>query len=364
MINANLRKKGLIGIAIAAALIVGTLGAHNLQAAGRVDTTRTVKITAAVEDGSVFANKYNDILEIDLYKIATLDVTGRPTLTEDFNNGTIDLSVLGVHEKDKDIKIATIEEKVVNPAKTIAATKQPTDVIELNRKSEEGEEKAKTASVEIEEGAGIYLYIPKTVTDAWNSYEFTSYIIYAPTSEYIMSNGEGSDEWQYESRFTLKPKATPLYGSLKITKHLDKFNENLQSQSFVYTVKAVLDEKTVLNSVYKIDFTGAGDGTKVLDKIPAGAAVTVTESYTGSSYETSDGQPTKTTTIFAGQQSEVTFNNTYNGKNIIGGIAAENRFVVKNGVTYWYNAKGEEEAQTKQTSVDQQPEAPQVEVPQ
>jgi len=362
VIKANYRKKGLIGIAIAAALIVGTFGVHNIQAAGRVDTTRTVKITAVVEDGSIFASHFDKKLEIELYKIAKLDELGNASLTADFDDGTIDLSAL---KRTEDYKpdVATIKEKIVKPAIELAISKEPVDKIELDRSDEQSQNKDK-ASVELQEGAGIYLFIPKTVSDDKYTYDFTPYIIYAPTSDYLVY-GEGSDEWNYESVFTLKSEASQLYGNLRIKKNLDKFNQNLQSQSFVYTVKAELDGKTVLNSVYKIDFNGAGNGERLIEKIPAQASVTVTESYSGSSYVSADGNTVQTTTIVAGQEKEVEFKNTYNGKNIIGGIAAENRFVVEDGVTYWIDENGGKVAQTSATSTETQPaEVPPEELPQ
>ncbi|SEA66033.1 hypothetical protein SAMN02910384_02027 [Pseudobutyrivibrio sp. ACV-2] len=364
MIKGINRKKGLIGIVLAAALVVGTLGAHSIHAAGRVDTDATVKITANIDsgDGSVFASEYKGIVEIGIYKVATVDEVGTSQLLDEFNDGTVDLSVLKIDSENKP-SVENITSKIVNPAKDIIEKNgdiEPTRIITLDRSKDE-----KTSSVDIEAGAGIYLYLPKTVKDEKYKYEFTPYIIYAPTSDYIMSGGAGSDEWKYESVFTLKSKATPLYGSLKIIKHLDKFNENLQAQSFVYTVKAVLDGETVFNSVYKIDMNGAGSAEKVVNKIPVQAIVTVTESYAGSSYISTDESNVKTVDgIVANEIKTVEFNNTYNGKNIIGGIAAENQFVVENGVTYWIDENGDKIPQTKPINQDLEPEVPQEELPQ
>ncbi len=354
MIKAKYRKKGLIGIALAAVLIIGTFGAHSIQAAGRVDTEATVKITANIDsgDGSAFASEYKGIVDIGLYKIATVDELGNPKLLDEFNDGTIDLSVIKIDSENKP-SVDSITSKIVNPAKDIIEKNgdiEPTRIITLDRSKDE-----KTSSVDIEAGAGIYLYIPNAVMDEKNKYEFTPYIIYAPTSDYIMSNGVGSDEWKYESVFTLKSKATPLYGSLRIIKHLDKFNENLQAQSFVYTVKAVLDGKIVFNSVYKIDMNGAGTADRLVTKIPVGATVTVTESYAGSSYSSTDESNVRTVEgIVSNETMSVEFNNTYNGKNIIGGIAAENQFIVEDGVTYWINENDEKKAQIEAPSTEDQ----------
>ena len=94
MIKVNFRKKGLIGICLVAAICVMGVGAHSLRAAGRVDTTANVKITAAVasSDTSIFAQNYKGEVGVKLYKLASLNEAG--TLIPQSGYESLDLDAL------------------------------------------------------------------------------------------------------------------------------------------------------------------------------------------------------------------------------------------------------------------------------
>lgn len=311
-------------------MVIGVLGVHS-YAAGRVDTEATVKITAEVssEDKSIFAEEYEGEVQIDLYKIATMDETGKPTLTAEFANSGIDLTILNKVPTVDEVKTEVVA-KALETAKNLTATESFT----LDKKEQT------SAFVNIEKGAGLYLYVPQKAQDARYSFTFMPYVIFAPTSD-LMMFGQGTDEWKYESVFELKSTAEERYGSLDIVKLLDSYNTGLGTASFGYEVVGKIDNETVFNNVYTIDFNSAKTDHKLVEKIPATATVTVTEIYTGASYE-AVGENVATADIEADKTAEVRFENKYDGQNIIGGISTVNTFLDKEDGIYWKDPSGNE----------------------
>ena len=113
--------------------------------------------------------------------------------------------------------------------------------------------------------------------------------------------------------FTVEVTNKPKYGDLRIRKYLDTF-EMSEDATFVFTVKGELDGKVVYSNVAVLTIskenpTGVLD--TILQHIPAGAKVTVTEEYTGSHYELV-AKEMETDTIVANRTISVNFTNTYN----------------------------------------------------
>ena len=120
------------------------------------------------------------------------------------------------------------------------------------------------------------------------------------------------------------------YGNLKITKKLEKFNKSLGTATFVFSVEAVdTNGKNVFSNVYSMDFTSATTQSITIEKLPAGAKVTVEEIYSGGSYKSQDESLVKEVTIVANQTVEVTYNNTYNDERDEGTISIVNKFSKK-----------------------------------
>ena len=330
--NINIVKRNFI-IAAITIVALASVGIHRINAATRVDVENPVTITAQVssDDTSVFATQFNGTVTIELYKLATLDESGTPTLVQDFEGKGIDLAVL-----DNKPSVDDIKEKIVNPALEATENITTNDVITIDR----GSNKTSGSKV-IKGGAGIYLYKPLDTFDNRYSYTFTSYIVFAPTSTFIQT-GTGDDTWNYESSFSLKSEETPLYGSLDITKTLDTFNSSLGAASFVYKVNAIRDDEVIFSNVYAIDFYGAGTQTRTINDIPADSIVTVTEVYTGASYQ-AVGDVLKEAYILADEavekRAEVTFENQYDNRLNVGGLSAENVFEEEDGVAVWRGTK-------------------------
>ena len=318
------KKKALIGILMAALLVVAGSGIYKANAAARVDTSATVTIVAGISDTdtSVFATKYKGTVKIKLYKIADMDETGKLNIAEEFKDAGIDLSVLETNPT-----IDAIKENIADKAK--AAAPESTDlVITLDRSNG-----AQVASINIPAGAGLYLYVPEDITDTRYKYTFTSYVVMAPTSE-LITTGAGSDAWVDTVRFNLKATEQERFGNLEIKKKLDSFNVSLGTASFVYRVTIKDGNETVSENVYSLDFDSATTKTKLLENIPAGYTVIVKEEYTGASYSLV-GDATATKTIEGEQTVTAEFENTYDNRLITGGVSAENNFENEDGTIYW-----------------------------
>ena len=104
----------------------------------------------------------------------------------------------------------------------------------------------------------------------------------------------------------------PKYGNLRITKKLARF-ELSEDATFVFTVVGTIDGKTVYSNSAMLTCSKAnpsGVMDTVLNDIPAGAEVTVTEAYSGSHYALTS-EKDKTIVIEANITVGVEFSNNY-----------------------------------------------------
>ena len=114
---------------------------------------------------------------------------------------------------------------------------------------------------------------------------------------------------------------------------MDIYNETLGETTFIFSVEAEKENshgimENVYSDVVSLVFDGPGTKSVQVDNLPAGAQVTVTEVYSGASYElTTAASQTITVTAEgeAGNPGTVSFANTYNGENN-GGSSIVNHF--------------------------------------
>ena len=145
----------------------------------------------------------------------------------------------------------------------------------------------------------------------------------------------------------MKPEAEPLFGRLEITKELENFNETLGRTTFTFLVEGrdPATDELLYSDVISTTHEELASETVTLEHIPAGITVTVTEIYTGASYEVV-GDVAKDVLIWSdeavGKEVDgvtietpaVTFQNRYNGGNR-GGYGVNNQFERENGVWEW-----------------------------
>lgn len=116
-------------------------------------------------------------------------------------------------------------------------------------------------------------------------------------------------EWQYDLTAVLKAERSPRYGALEITKTLLACAED-RPGLFVFEVEAVLDGVTVYSDVFNLRFEQAGQQTLLIEHLPVGAVVTVTEVYAGVCYA-SVGSSEQSVVISAEQTQQAAFVNDY-----------------------------------------------------
>lgn len=156
--------------------------------------------------------------------------------------------------------------------------------------------------------------IVTTALTAANVYSFSPVLVSLPTLE--------SSDWVYDSQITLKFEQGYRFGSLEIIKNLTGYVEG-RPATFVFQIEAVLDGQTVYSDVVSITFTGAGRESVVINKIPVGAEVTVTEVYSGVCYKVV-GDAEGTPTIQSDVISSVEFTNDPNDSQKNGGSIVNN----------------------------------------
>lgn len=182
---------------------------------------------------------------------------------------------------------------------------------------------------------GMYLVVADEVKSPYFTYTFQESLISLPNNYWY--NGGGSDEWVYEltgsHAIGLKPDREERLGSLEINKTLTSYNETVGGATFVFHVNVEKKDGTVTNNVYKMEFNEAGNDKLIINDLPAGAKVTVTEAYTGASYRLISGNDQLVTIIAAeeeGNPVSVSFTNEYDGGQN-GGTGIVNRFYMKDG---------------------------------
>jgi hypothetical protein len=121
--------------------------------------------------------------------------------------------------------------------------------------------------------------------------------------------------WLYDQTVTLKPEQTRRFGALEIVKTLQSYDTTGGGVTFVFSVEAVKDETAVYSDVVAMTFYGPGQKSVLLENIPVGAEVTVSEVYSGAGYRLVSPE-TQTAVIALDEISQVTFANDYdNGQN-------------------------------------------------
>lgn len=141
-------------------------------------------------------------------------------------------------------------------------------------------------------------------------------------------------DWIYDMTVYLKPELDVRYGSLEIIKDLLTYEDSYEA-TFVFQVEAELDGEVVYSDVVTMNFTQPGQQQVLIDKIPIGAEVTVTEVYSGAAYKLVSG-PDGPVMIPEDGTASVTFVNDYDesGK---GGHGITNHFTydLENGEWIW-----------------------------
>lgn len=149
----------------------------------------------------------------------------------------------------------------------------------------------------------------------------------------VISSANPGD-WIYDLTVFLKPEIEERDGSLEIIKDLLTY-EDSHDAIFVFQVEAVLDGELVYSDVVTMNFSAPGEQRTLIEGIPVGAVVTVTEVYSGAGYTLVAG-PDGPVTITADSVASVTFTNDYDySENEGHGITNSFTYDLENGEWIW-----------------------------
>lgn len=301
-------KKRYLAGSLLLALAVVTICNHfpALYAANEIDMTVPCSLTIQVADGGAYAEDLKKItLNAKLYRVADVDVNGRYTATEGFESLEIENLTEGK---------GGWEQAAAEAEKLAAGSSAEAEFQIVNGKGTAEERKA-----------GMYLVLVEKGTTELYEYSFQPYFIALPDNPYYHSGHQEEDGWQYDVTGTLKPEQNPRYGSLRIRKNLSAYNTSLKEVTFVFQVEGVDGEgNSVYSNVVSTTHSAAGEKEVVIENLPAGITVTVTEIYSGASYRLETAQE-QTAAILAEDVVGVEFSNTYDDE-LTPGYGVTNHF--------------------------------------
>lgn len=331
MMNKRLKQGTTFLLALALAFPLLTL--PGARAANAIETDRkcSVAFNVSGEDNELTADGTN--IKVNLYKVADVDVSGNYTATKDFTG--LDVSSVRADNNDAASKWA---ERAKKAKEKLSDSVKPVDTVTL------------TGGIGNKDDLDTGLYLvdtPEVVTTNY-TYTFTPYLVSLPTNNYynIEDEANRNDDWIYDltdsNAIGLKPEEHARYGDLVINKTLENHNATTgKKATFVFQIK-INDTETRIES---LDFEAAGKSSVTITKIPAGAAVIVTEVYSGASYKLTSAND-QTATIVATDRgatntpASVSFTNDIDD-NMNGGYGVKNNFKLNENGQYQYTEPAE-----------------------
>ena len=339
MMNKRLKQGSTFLLAVALTFPLLTL--PGAKAASAIDTDAECSIQFDIGGNSELLN--DDVtVQVNLYKVASVDVSGNYTATDAFTG--LDLS--SVSADNLDTAAATWAERA-KEAQGKLTDSEGNPVVE-----------PKTVTLQNGKGykdkleTGLYLVDTPKVTTPNYTYTFTPYLVSLPTNNYYSGDG-ASDDWIYNltgsNAVGLKPEQHVRYGDLVIKKELVDHNATFGDKAtFVFQIDiTTLDEKKETR-IEELTFSAAGNDSVTITKIPAGSHVKVTEVYSGASYELASAKSQETDIIANPEKetevefrpAEVSFINKHDGRTN-GGYGVRNNFKLNEYGQYDYTKPAE-----------------------
>lgn len=313
----KIMKKGS-ALALALALVLSATVLTKVYAAIDIDKGRSCSLNFELD------GQYEDLngltIPVHLYKVAEVEETGEYTAL----TGYEDLDLGTISDETTAEEWGKRAEKASELVKALTA--QPAAQADILHPGEGSKSWGTISNLT----TGMYLVVAEPVQSAEYSYEFTPYLISMPNNYYYDTQ---DDSWVYDVTTGLKPSQTARFGDLIINKTLTSFNTSLGSASFIFQVEAEKDMKVVYSDVVSITFDGTGTQSVKVENIPAGAEVTVTEVYSGASYQLTSAA-SQTAVITTDTDAQVSFTNEYNNQ-INGGSSVVNHFIYNEGNWDW-----------------------------
>lgn len=335
MMNKRLKQGSTFLLAVALTFPLLTL--PGAKAANAIDTDAECSIQFDIGGNS--SELLSASIPVNLYKVASVDVSGNYTATGTF--AKLDLS--SVSADNLDTAAATWSERAAEAKKLLKDDTEPTTTtLTQGRGTATGLD------------TGLYLVdTPKVITPNY-TYTFTPYLVSLPTNNYYSGNG-ASDDWIYDltkehnSAVGLKPEQHVRYGNLVINKELVDHNATFgNNATFVFQIDITTLDNKKETRIEELTFNAAGSDSVTIEKIPAGSHVTVTEVYSGASYELASAKSQETDIIANPEKetevefkpAEVSFINKHDGRTN-GGYGVKNNFKLDENGQYQYTEPAE-----------------------
>ena len=331
MMNKRLKQGSTFLLAVALTFPLLTL--PGAKAASAIDTDAECSIEFDISGNS--SELLSASIPVNLYKVASVDESGNYTGIGAFSK--LDLS--SVSADNLDAAAATWAERAAEAKKLLKDdTESPTTVtLTQGRGTATGLD------------TGLYLVdTPKVITPNY-TYTFTPYLVSLPTNNYYSGNG-ASDDWIYDltkehnSAVGLKPEQHVRYGKLVINKELEDHNATFGDKAtFVFQIDITTPDNKKETRIEELTFDAAGSHSVTIEKIPAGSHVTVTEVYSGASYELASAKSQETDIIANPEKksevefrpAKVSFTNKHDGRTN-GGYGVKNNFKLDENNQYQY----------------------------
>ena len=343
MMNKRLKQGSTFLLAVALTFPLLTL--PGAKAASAIDTDAECSIQFDIGGNSELLN--DDVtVQVNLYKVASVDVSGNYTATGAFSK----LDFSSVSADNLDTAAATWAERAKEAQGKLTDSKgntvvDPTETVTLQN-GRGYQDKLDT---------GLYLVdTPKVVTTNY-TYTFTPYLVSLPTNNYYSTQ---NDDWIYDltkensSAVGLKSEEHVRYGNLVINKNLLNHNATFGDKAtFVFQIDITTLDGKEESRVEELTFDAEGSKSATIKKIPSGSSVVVTEIYSGASYKLTSANGQTATIIandetgsekkpVAGEIAEVTFTNEHDGRTN-GGYGVKNNFKLDENGQYQYTEPAE-----------------------
>ena len=335
MMNKRLKQGSTFLLAVALTFPLLTL--PGAKAANAINTGQKCSIEFDISGNS--SELLSASIPVNLYKVASVDESGNYTGIGAFSK--LDLS--SVSADNLDAAAATWAERAAEAKKLLKDDTEPTTTtLTQGRGTATGLD------------TGLYLVdTPKVITPNY-TYTFTPYLVSLPTNNYYSGNG-ASDDWIYDltkehnSAVGLKPEQHVRYGNLVINKELVDHNATFgNNATFVFQIDITTLDNKKETRIEELTFDAAGSHSVTIEKIPAGSHVTVTEVYSGASYELASAKSQETDIIANPEKetevefkpAEVSFINKHDGRTN-GGYGVKNNFKLDENGQYQYTEPAE-----------------------
>lgn len=333
------RKKGWLCAALAAVLcLMLALPQKDSLARDYIDTERTDNTLKVNKENLNDAQWLSDDtslgnaqVQVYLYKLADVDMYGRYTLVEGFEDlaGELPEGVLDIPALNDTVFRATTTQwettarwaaELLGLPIFAAGKNDSKEDIATPSGVEDGEQKSDgqkfyiptneflrglpcyldtiTAGDGTEHSVtqGLYLVWAKPVVTEEYLYTFLPYLVSVPDNAFgrASDSNAASDDWNYNVVVDLKPERDERYLDLEIDKTLVGYQPGSGEASFVFEILATKGTeikegkevpKVVYNDVAGLDFKADGSKSVRVTNIPAGSEVTITELYTGAVYK-------------------------------------------------------------------------------